>query len=463
MELKKYKLGEILDVTRGASLSGEFYAAEGEYVRLTCGNFDYQNNCFKENKAKDNLYYIGDFKPDFLMKEGDIITPLTEQAIGLLGSTAIIPESGKYIQSQDVAKIVCKEHLLDKDFTFYLISSNLVKQQLSAAAQQTKIRHTSPDKIKDCIVWIPELEEQKRIGKLLRTIDLKIELNRQLNHNLEAMAKQLYDYWFVQFDFPDENGKPYKSSGGKMVWDKRLKREIPLLWKAKIVEEVADVYNGATPSTVNELNYGGDIVWITPKDLSDQKQKFVYQGERNISQVGYDSCSTHLLPSNTILMSSRAPIGLLAIAKTELCTNQGFKSFVSKSKNIATYLYYYLQYHITQIEQLGTGTTFKEVSREDILKFPMLKPSDNVLDLWEEIVSALNDRQLEIQKENENLIKQRDELLPLLMNGQVSVNYDLAETGFILFCISIATKICFQLIKSIIVNSVLIIAFYINP
>ncbi len=79
MELKKYKLGEILDVTRGASLSGEFYAAEGEYVRLTCGNFDYQNNCFKENKAKDNLYYIGDFKPDFLMKEGDIITPLTER------------------------------------------------------------------------------------------------------------------------------------------------------------------------------------------------------------------------------------------------------------------------------------------------------------------------------------------------------------------------------------------------
>ena len=427
MELKKYKLGEILDVTRGASLSGEFYAAEGEYVRLTCGNFDYQNNCFKENKAKDNLYYIGDFKPDFLMKEGDIITPLTEQAIGLLGSTAIIPESGKYIQSQDVAKIVCKEHLLDKDFAFYLISSNLVKQQLSAAAQQTKIRHTSPDKIKDCIVWIPELEEQKRIGKLLRTIDLKIELNRQLNHNLEAMAKQLYDYWFVQFDFPDENGKPYKSSGGKMVWDKRLKREIPLLWKAKMVEEVADVYNGAIPSTVNELNYGGDIVWITPKDLSDQKQKFVYQGERNISQVGYDSCSTHLLPSNTILMSSRAPIGLLAIAKTELCTNQGFKSFVSKSKNIATYLYYYLQYHITQIEQLGTGTTFKEVSREDILKFPMLKPSDNVLDLWEEIVSALNDRQLEIQKENENLIKQRNELLPLLMNGQVSVNYDLSH------------------------------------
>lgn len=168
MKLTRYKLGEILNVTRGASLSGEFYATEGEYIRLTCGNFDYQNNCFKENKSKDNLYYVGDFRSEFLMEEGDIITPLTEQAIGLLGSTAIIPESGKYIQSQDVAKIVCKEDLLDKNFAFYLISSALVKQQLSAAAQQTKIRHTSPDKIKDCTVWIPELSEQKRIGKLLR-------------------------------------------------------------------------------------------------------------------------------------------------------------------------------------------------------------------------------------------------------------------------------------------------------
>lgn len=187
MELKKYKLGEILDVTRGASLSGEFYATEGEYIRLTCGNFDYQNNCFKENKSKDNLYYTGDFRSEFLMGKGDIITPLTEQAIGLLGSTAIIPESGKYIQSQDVAKIICKEDLLDKDFAFYLISSTLVKQQLSAAAQQTKIRHTSPDKIKDCTVWIPELAEQKRISKLLRSLDCKIELNRAINQNLPIL------------------------------------------------------------------------------------------------------------------------------------------------------------------------------------------------------------------------------------------------------------------------------------
>ena len=427
MELKKYKLGELMDVKRGASLAGEHYATSGEYIRLTCGNFDYQNNTFKLNTSKDNLFYSGPVRAEFIMKKGDIITPLTEQAIGLLGSTAIIPDDDKYIQSQDIAKIICNEDLLCPSFAFYLISSDAVKKQLSAAAQQTKIRHTSPDKIKDCTVWIPDLPTQEKIGRILSDIDSKIALNRAINQNLEALAKQLYDYWFVQFDFPNEEDKPYKSSGGAMVWNEKLKREIPASWKTVVVDDVAEVFNGATPSTGDEKNYGGDVVWITPKDLSDQKQKFVYQGERNISQAGYDSCSTHMLPINTVLMSSRAPIGLLAIAKKELCTNQGFKSFVPKEGRIATYLYYYLQFHIKQIEQLGTGTTFKEVSREDVLKFPILKPSDTILDLWEKRVSALNDRQLELQKENENLSKQRDELLPLLMNGQVSLNSDLSH------------------------------------
>jgi len=428
MELKKYKLGELIEVTRGASLSGEFYATEGEYVRLTCGNFDYRNNCFKENKSKDNIYYTGSFREEFLMEEGDLITPLTEQAIGLLGSTAFIPEGGKYIQSQDVAKIICNEELLDKKFAFYLISSSLVKQQLSAAAQQTKIRHTSPDKIKDCVVWIPELAEQKRIGQLLFSLDQKIALNRAINDNLEAMAKQLYDYWFVQFDFPNEEGKPYKSSGGKMVWNDKLKREIPEGWNVVNLIDFAEIKNGATPSTANPLNYGGDIIWITPKDLSDQQSKFVYQGERNISQLGYNSCSTNLLPANSVLLSSRAPIGLVSITKAKLCTNQGFKNLVPHDAKNSLYLYYYIKHHIKQIEQLGTGTTFKEVSREDLCKFPILMPCNTLGYLvWVERMTQIADEQFVLTKEIATLTKQRDELLPLLMNGQASVNYHLSH------------------------------------
>ena len=425
VNLKKCLLGELIAVTRGASLSGNYYSTKGEYIRLTCGNFDYHNNCFKENTSKDNLFYTGEFREEFLLEKGDIITPLTEQAMGLLGTTARIPESGKYIQSQDIALVKCKVGKIDPTFCYYLISSRLVRNQLSVAAQQTKIRHTSPDKIKACTVWIPELDDQKAIGRLLASLDEKIQLNKRINDNLEAMAKQLYDYWFVQFDFPNEEGKPYKSSGGAMVYNERLKREVPIAWEVENLIDFAEIKNGATPSTADEANYGGDIVWITPKDLSDQQSKFVYQGERNITKQGFDSCSTSMLPTNSVLMSSRAPIGLVSIAKHEVCTNQGFKSFIPKSISDSIYLYYYIKHHIKQIEQLGTGTTFKEVSRDDLCKFPILTiGAKDIYVQWIELQNGIADKQLALTKEIAALTKQRDELLPLLMNGQASVNSD---------------------------------------
>ena len=268
--------------------------------------------------------------------------------------------------------------------------------------------------------------EEENIGNIMVDIISKINVNRQINDNLEAMAKQLYDYWFVQFDFPNEEGKPYKSSGGAMVYNERLKREVPIGWEVENLIDFAEIKNGATPSTADEANYGGDIVWITPKDLSDQQSKFVYQGERNITKQGFDSCSTSMLPTNSVLMSSRAPIGLVSIAKHEVCTNQGFKSFIPKSISDSIYLYYYIKHHIKQIEQLGTGTTFKEVSRDDLCKFPILTiGAKDIYVQWIELQNGIADKQLALTKEIAALTKQRDELLPLLMNGQASVNYHL--------------------------------------
>ncbi|WP_298769919.1 restriction endonuclease subunit S [uncultured Fibrobacter sp.] len=421
MELKEYKLGDLIEVTRGMSLPGEFYSTEGEYIRLTCGNFDYVNNSFKENKSKDDLYYVGKIKPEFIMEKGDIITPLTEQAIGLLGSTAIIPESGKYIQSQDVAKVTCKKGMIDHDFAYYLIPSKCVKEQLSAAAQQTKIRHTSPDAIKACKVFVPPLSEQKKIASVLSALDDKIALNKKMNQKLEAMAKRLYDYWFVQYDFPDKNGHPYKTTGGKMVYNDQLKREIPAGWEVKQICDIAKIFNGSTPSTTEEGNYGGEIVWITPKDLSDQNCKFVYQGARNITQAGYDSCSTTMVPKGTVVMSSRAPIGLLSIAQCDLCTNQGFKNMVPNDMTDSKYLYYTIQQHIPQIQNLGTGTTFKEVSKDELGRFAILYPPKKLIAAFEEKVASIFDVQFNKVKEITRLTALRDKLLPLLMNGQVTI------------------------------------------
>ena len=276
------------------------------------------------------------------------------------------------------------------------------------------------------IEYLP-LEKQNQIVASLASIDEKIKVNRQINDNLEAMAKQLYDYWFVQFDFPNEEGKPYKSSGGAMVYNERLKRDVPVGWQVENLIDFAEIKNGATPSTTDDANYGGDIVWITPKDLSDQQSKFVYQGERNITKQGFDSCSTSMLPTNSVLMSSRAPIGLVSIAKHEVCTNQGFKSFIPKNIENSIYLYYYIKHHIKQIEQLGTGTTFKEVSRDDLCKFPILVVGANeVYKQWIELQDEIANKQFVLTKEIAALTKQRDELLPLLMNGQATVNYHLS-------------------------------------
>lgn len=153
------------------------------------------------------------------------------------------------------------------------------------------------------------------------------------------------------------------------------------------IKEIAKVVNGSTPSTKCPEYYDGDILWITPKDLSEQGEKYIYRGERTITQAGYNSCSTEMIPKNNILMSSRAPIGLLAINKVDCCTNQGFKNLViNKSKCHEEFLYYYLKYHIKEIEALGSGTTFKEVSKKSIEEYEIELPS---LDIQKKVIKVL--------------------------------------------------------------------------
>lgn len=428
MQMEKRKLGDIATV----EISGVDKKTKDDEQEIRLCNFVDVYYNWAITTAQHDGFMFATARPNeifkFQLKRGQVALTKDSETRDDIGiPTYIADDFEDVILGYHCALITPNKDILDGRYLNALLHTDYAKKYFACNASGSGQRYAlSVEALNSFPVPMIPLHDQERIGEIFSAIDKKIELNRRINQNLEVMAKQLYDYWFVQFDFPNEEGKPYRSSGGEMVWNEKLKREIPALWEARVIEEIADVYNGATPSTTNELNYGGDIIWITPKDLSDQKQKFVYQGERNISQVGYDSCSTHLLPQNTILMSSRAPIGLLAIAKTELCTNQGFKSFVSKEENMESYLYYYLQIHIKQIEQLGTGTTFKEVSRDDILRFPILKPENHVLNKWSKIVTNINNRQLSLQKENQNLTKQRDELLPLLMNGQVSVNSDLS-------------------------------------
>lgn len=430
MNLYKHKLSELLDVKRGASLSGKFYATEGKLVRLTCGNFDYTNNCFKENTSKDDIYFTGPVREEFIMKKGDIITPLTEQAIGLLGSTAMIPEDDKYIQSQDVAKIICKEGILYPKFAFYLISSAPIKKQLSAGAQQTKIRHTSPDKIKDCTAWIPDYDEQVRIGDFLSSIDSKIALNRRINQKLEETARRLYDYWFLQFEFPAPvgsltadgqpipEGAPYRSSGGAMVHNAILNRPIPTGWEVKNLYHIAKFTNGLACQK------------FRPTD-DNHKLPVIKIGEMH----GGISANTEFVRDNIpdgvkvydgdILFSWSASLEVMLWAYGNGGLNQHIFKVTSNNGYPKSFYFYELLDYVQVFRKIADSrkTTMGHITSEHLEQSEIpLPPTLDIPNAFEKEVAPLLDQQVQLSKEIIRLCALRDRLLPLLMNGQITIS-----------------------------------------
>jgi type I restriction enzyme S subunit len=410
--LSEHQLKELIKVTRGAALSGAFFEEEGVLKRLTLGNFDYENGGFKDNTSKDNLFYSGSVASNYILKEGDIITPLTEQTPGLLGSTAKIPESGKYIQSQDIGLVSCYEEKIDKDFCYYLLPSEIVKKQLASTAQQTKIRHTSPDKIEACTVFIPNPNEQKKVGKLLTTIDKLIDFKRKENAILDSIAKQIYDYWFVQFDFPNEEGKPYKSLGGKMEWNETLKREIPKGWRDDVLEGIANITMGQSPVGTS-LNDKGDGILF-------------YQGSTDFGvrfpKVRmFTTAPTRYAKRGDILLSVRAPVGAINIANADCCIGRGLAALNSKI-NAITHLYFVLGELKSKYEIINnTGTTFGAINKDQLHNLSIVRPTDDIIMKFESRVHNIFIKQMKIDEEINELQSLRDYLLPLLMNGQVTI------------------------------------------
>ena len=384
MGLKRYKLGDLLEVTRGQSLAGEFYAEEGKYIRLTLGNFDYANGGFKPNTSKTNLYYTGPIKEQFILEEGDIITPLTEQTPGLLGSTARIPVSGTYIQSQDVALVRCKDGMLDPAFCYYLLPSSSVKKQLAAGAQQTKIRHTSPDKIKDVVVDIPDISEQRRIGQLLDAITHKIELNRSINQNLEALAKQLYDYWFVQFDFPNKEGRPYKSNDEQ---------------HGLLVLRGNNIQN-------SQLVFDSNVAYIPESFVSDEQK--IRKG--------------HIIM--TMSSGSKEHVGKCVLFHHE--PNETYGAFLTKFVPHAfcsnlLYNVFNSDYFKSIIKSTASGTGINNLTNQTFDNIFIAMPPMELLQKYDALQDQLFGEVGNLQQNTWNLIKQRDELLPLLMNSQVTL------------------------------------------
>ena len=419
--LVRYKMGELCHVKHGYPFDGSKFDTQGKYIVLTPGNF-YEKGGFKRTIGKEK-WYSDEFPKEYLCHKGDLIVAMTQQAEGLLGSTAIVPEEHLYLHNQRIGLVSHNAEIVDKLYLYYLFMTKSVRKQIADSASGTKIQHTSPDKIYAVEVYVPDIDTQKKNAQLLYSLDKKIDENAYICAELEAMAKTLYDYWFVQFDFPDKNGRPYRTSGGEMVWNAQLKREIPKGWKAGTVGQLGDVVSGGTPTTTHEDYYCNQgIAWITPNDLSGNENKmFISHGERDITRSGLDNSSAVLMPKHSVLLSTRAPIGYLAISNNEICTNQGFKSIVPNAGYHEYFIYYLLKRNVSAIAQQGVGTTFKEVSKDTLSNFAVPLPSKILANNFAEKVTPLCEKRCVLEEENRELERLRDWLMPMLMNGQAKV------------------------------------------
>lgn len=298
--------------------------------------------------------------------------------------------------STEFLPLIIDETKVDYQYFFYLLISDSITNYLCGQNANTSGSHKriSPADLLEIPVKLPSMPEQKAIGKILSDIDRKIALNKAINHNLAAMAKQLYDYWFVQFDFPNQDGKPYKSSGGKMVWNEKLKREIPEGWEVISFNNLFNLGNGkATPNSVGNVPaYGGNGIIKYVKE-SNFCSCFI------IGRVGANCGSLHYSPINCWVSDN-------AIAA------------IPKNQDNASYLLYSLKLY--DLAQNKGGSSQPLITHNELKKLYFLYSNEHVIRFCNIINKQLN---LYFDKvdEIETLTKQRDELLPLLMNGQVTI------------------------------------------
>lgn len=259
---------------------------------------------------------------------------------------------------------------------------------------------------------LPDYDEQVKAGDLLFLLSQKIDCNNRINAELAAMAKTLYDYWFVQFDFPDTNGKPYKSSGGKMVYNATLKREIPAGWKDKQLCQIANITMGTSP-TGDSLNDSGDGV-----EFFQGSTDFGWQFP-TVRQ--YTTQPARMAKRGDILLSVRAPVGDLNVAHIDCCIGRGLAALNSKD-GFDGFLFYVMQYFKMVFDRRNSeGTTFGSITKDDLHSLPLAYPSTDLLKKYNDIVSEYNQMVFTRSIENQQLARLRDWLLPLLMNGQVTV------------------------------------------
>ena len=363
----------------------------------------------------------------FKLKKGQVALTKDSETRDDIGiPTYIADDFDDAILGYHCALVTPNKDILDGRYLNALLHTDYAKKYFACNASGSGQRYAlSVEALNSFPVPIIPLHEQKQIGEIFSALDKKIELNKRINQNLEAMAKQLYDYWFVQFDFPNEEGKPYKSSGGEMVWNEKLKRNMPKEWCAMTIGEVENnIITGKTPSCADEDNFGGDIPFITIDDI--RGNLFVFNSQRTLSTKGAESQTKKYLPSGSLSVSCIGTIGVMGFIAKLSQTNQQINSIVFENEHNREFVYFALKLYFENAKA-KTGNVFANMSKDEFASIKVVYSPKQILQEFHNKVVAIFDNIKNNIDEINAITKQRDELLPLLMNGQAMVNSDLSQ------------------------------------
>ncbi len=407
MELKKYRLGEICEIYGRIGFRGytTMDLAENENdgaITLSPSNIENGEISFARNTyLKWDKFYES---PEIILEKGDVVLVKTGSSIG---KTALVRDIPHPI-TLNPQFVVLKKIKADSTFLSYVLKGEFFQKSLDAITVGSTIPTLSQENLSNISIFLPSIENQHCIAAILTSIDRKIALNRAINRNLEALAKQLYDYWFVQFDFPDENGKPYKSSGGKMVWNEVLKRDVPEGWEVKRLRDLINLedFKRVPLSSSQRANQKGSIPYYGATGIMDYIDDYIFD---------YDI----LLLAEDGSTSDGNGFPVVQYVWGKVWVNNHAHIIIPKDKKDLIYTYYMLK--SIPVKLIETGSIQKKISQENLLNHRVLVVPEIYRSRYADIVDAVWERRKHFIEEITSLTIQRDELLPLLMNGQVEV------------------------------------------
>lgn len=408
-EWKEYKLGNLYAVHNGLSKGGKFFGSGYPFLSF---------------KTVFNNYFLPPILPDLVqsnekeqngysIKRGDVFVTRTSETPEELGMSSVALKDYPFATYNGFTKRLRPKNpsLVFPEFIGYYLRSTKFRNFFYGLASSMSTRASLANgDLLEIRIFLPSYETQKRIAYILKSLDDKIELNRRINENLEQQAQALFKSWFVDFE-PFKDGKFVDSELGM----------IPEGWEVGTLDEVGEIVGGGTPSKSEPLFYcDNGISWITPKDLSINQSKYISKGKIDITEIGYKNSSAKKIPAGSVLFSSRAPIGYIAIARNEVTTNQGFKSVIPQKAGTC-FIYLFLKYNTEHIESQATGSTFKEVSGLLMKSQKLIIPTQYILDEFEYKLRPIFSAQCNLESENQRLIQIRDTLLPKLMSGELKL------------------------------------------